>query len=407
MIPLAKIVFWASFLLALHPYVIYPVLVRLAWSIRRRKPRGLTPHARAEPQAPAEPPITIIVPAHNEERGIARRIENLLALDYPRHKTQILIVSDASTDGTNGVVAAFAERGLVEFVALPERRGKTGAQNAALPRARGDVVVFTDASTLFRPDALRRILLPLADSAVGCVGGWVVLTTTGDFAGRPRLGPYLRFEQRLRQMEGEIWTTTGLNGCCYAIRRELLAPMDERAQIDDLVNGLRTIAAGRRVVYERTAVCAEAIEIESRAGFRRRVRTSLGGLTTLFSMPKLLNPLRRPFVAFQIFSHRLLRVVLVPLLLVSLLANLALARTSPLYDLILAAQLLFWLGVAAGSLIPRPPRALHPWLTRLARPCGVLYAFLQQHLASTLALWLYLTGSARARPTQWEPFPRQ
>jgi len=337
--------FFVLLVLAAYPLAGYPLVVWLVSVVRPRPVR----------RGPHTPSVTILIPAFNEADCIARCVENKLKLDYPRDKVEIIVVSDASDDGTDEIVKGYEARG-VKLLRREERKGKAAGLNAAIRHATGDIVVFSDANSEFAPDALRLMMENFADPEVGYVTGRLTLRhDKGNTSGQGS-GTYIRYENWLRAIETRAASVIGVNGGVDAMRRELYAdvPAD---QITDFVLPLRVIAAGRRVVYDSRAASTEEANEELDSEFRMRVRVALRALRGLVYMKAALNVWRAPLPAFCIFSHKVLRYLSFVFLLCALLVNIALATQRPLFAWILVAHLLFYVGALTG-LSGRLPAAL-------------------------------------------------
>ena len=273
--------------------------------------RGERPIRRAD----ATPPLTLLISAYNERAVIRSKLENALSLDYPRDRLEIVVVSDASTDGTDAIVAEFASHG-VTLVRQPERRGKTAGLNAVVPAARGEVIVFSDANALYEHDALRMLVRNLADPEVGCVTGEARYRPGGRRTADVGEGVYWNLELNLKRLETGVGSTVGGDGAIYAIRRELWQPLPAAA-INDFLNPLQIVAAGWRSVYEPKAVCYESAAGVTRAEYRRRVRIVSRSWRAVFQAPAALNPFRVGFFAVSLVSHKVLRWFAPVLLLVA------------------------------------------------------------------------------------------
>src|SRR5437867_7030321 len=209
---MALAVFWSAIALIVYVYAGYPALIFVLAHLRPRPIR----------RAPHEPSVSFIIAAYNEERSIAAKIENTLALDYPADRLEIIVASDGSTDRTEEIVRGLGGR--VRLVALGGRFGKTIAQNRAVEAARGDVLVFSDATAVYRRDSLRALAAPFADPEVGCVAGWVIMGTEGEAAIHKGRSAYADYEQWLRRYESLVHSILGASGAVYAVRRDLYAP---------------------------------------------------------------------------------------------------------------------------------------------------------------------------------------
>jgi cellulose synthase/poly-beta-1,6-N-acetylglucosamine synthase-like glycosyltransferase len=332
---------------ALYPLVGYPLVLSIIAALR---PRAV---AREE----WAPQVTVLIPAYNEAGCIAATIQNKLEQNYPADKLQIIVASDASSDGTERIVESYAPRG-VELLRQVTRQGKAAALNEAVRRARGEILVFSDANSQFAPDAVRRLVENFADPLVGYVTGQLHYTHADATSGRGSSG-YMRYENWLRRLETQVDSVIGVNGGVDAMRRNLYSavPVD---QITDFVLPLQVIAAGFRVVYDSRAHSCERANQEMGSEFRMRVRVALRALRGIVYARQALNPARRPLPAFCILSHKILRYLGFLFLGSAIVLNALLATRSHLYTLLLFAQLLLYLfalmGLARG--LPRALRTL-------------------------------------------------
>ena len=268
-------------LLFVYAYVAYPVLLKLF---------GLTRPAPLVLGDPAEwPSITVVVPAYNEEHTIRRTIESLLALEYPAHRRQILVLSDASTDGTDEAVRSYADRG-VELFRLPTRSGKTAAENLALPRIHGDIVVNTDATIRILPASLKPLIRVFQDPSVGVASGRDV--SVGDITVEATGGEsgYVGYEMWVRALETRVGSIVGASGCFYAIRRHLHLIEVPPALSRDFASALTAREHGLRAVSVEAALCLVPRTASLMREFRRKIRTMARGLATLWYKRHLLNP---------------------------------------------------------------------------------------------------------------------
>ena len=354
-----KIIFWASLGALLWTHVLYPLAVSLLVRLRIRTVQS----------AEIAPSVSVIVAAHNEEPVIARRLENLLALDYPADKLRLVVTSDASTDRTEEIAGGF--RG-VQVIRNP-RGGKVAAQDNAVRSTESEIVAFTDANATWAPDALRRLVANFADPYVAYVCGQLVLEAAD---GSNREGVYWRYEMAQRLAESRLGSITGGNGSIYAVRRGDYVEVDPKWG-HDLSFPYRMVQAGRRAVYEPAARAFEKPTPSNETEYRRKVRMfeHCWEITLRGSMLKRLPT----GYLVQIVSHRLLRYGSGVLHLVLLAASLALVGEGLVYQLVLAGQLLLLAAAAAGVGIARY-YALVTW-------------------ATVVALWNYLR---RGVPATWE-----
>ena len=375
----AEIIFWASAAALFYAYAGYPVLV---WAVARLRPRPV----RA---APFEPTVTVLITAYNEERDLAAKLENTLQLDYDPAKLEVLVASDCSNDRTDEIARAYAGRG-VRLHRQPERLGKTAAQNAAVELARGEVVLFSDATTLYKRDVLRAVVPNFADPSVGCVAGNLVYvdparTGTGEGA-----RSYWGYETFLRRQESLACSLIGAPGALYAVRRAAYVPLYHEA-CSDFIIATKMVEQGLRAVYEPAAVCTEETNRRPGRELSMRVRVIAQTLTDLWRHRAMLNPLRSGFYAVQLVSHKVMRYLVPLFLLLILAASAALAPGSRFYAVLLAGQLLFYAAALAGWLLTKAGVR--------ARPLALPAYFVLANLACVLAFYKFLRGERYAR---WE-----
>jgi len=250
--------------------------------------------------------VSITIPVYNEAATIGQTLERILAIDYPADRRQIVVVSDASSDGTDDIVRGFAERG-VELLRVPERGGKSAAENAALPFLRGGIVVNTDASIHIPPEAVRRLVAAFADPSVGVASGRdVSVTRIGDVSNQGESG-YVGYEMAIRDLETRVDGIVGASGCFYAIRAELHQAYVPAGLSRDFAAALVAREHGYRAVSVPDAICFVPRTASLRSEYRRKVRTMTRGMQTLAYKGRLLNPLRYGLFAWMLFSHKVCR----------------------------------------------------------------------------------------------------
>jgi cellulose synthase/poly-beta-1,6-N-acetylglucosamine synthase-like glycosyltransferase len=243
---------------------------------------------------------------YNEESVIRSTLESLLQLDYPKDRRQILIVSDASSDGTDQIIAEYADRG-IEFMRLPSRAGKTAAENAARPALRGDIIVNTDATIRIHPGALRPLIAAFNDPSVGVASGRDVSVARIDEDSNMGESGYVDYEMKIRALETSVAGIVGASGCFYAIRSELHNKPVPTGLSRDFASALTAREAGFRAVSVDEAVCFVPRVGSLRTEYRRKVRTIARGIATLFYKRRLLNPFRQGLFAWMLLSHKLCR----------------------------------------------------------------------------------------------------
>jgi cellulose synthase/poly-beta-1,6-N-acetylglucosamine synthase-like glycosyltransferase len=369
-----------------YAYLAYPALLKAVGSARPAPP---------VPGDPVEWPfVTIVLPAYNEEHAIRRTIDSLLGLDYPADRRQILVLSDASTDGTDNVVRDYASRG-VELFRLPVRGGKTAAENAALPLIRGEIVVNTDATIRILPDALKPLIRVFLDPTVGVASGRDV--SVGDITGEASGGEsgYVGYEMWVRGLETRAGTIVGASGCFYAIRRHLHQIQVPPALSRDFASALTAREHDLRAVSVDAAVCLVPRTTSLMREFRRKIRTMARGLATLWYKRHLLNPFRYGLFAWMLWSHKLVRWLV---FLAAPLALVSLVSLSPGYMAARVLLLVTVLGFGAGAVAMKMPEGTR--LPRLVALCGFGLASL---LAGVLAWKRLFRGELSAI---WEPTRR-
>lgn len=371
---------WVSIVLIVYPYVIYPLAILLLGLVRPRKVKRAT----------NVPTITILIPAYNEVDCIGATIQNKLDQGYPVDKLQIIVISDGSTDGTDAVVNSFAERG-VTLLRREGREGKAAALNEAVRLARGEIVVFSDANTLFGPDALQRIAENFADPEVGYITGSLGFVTGMDNLSGAGVDAYMRYENLVRRIETSAGSIIGVNGGVDAIRRELYVDTPPHL-ITDFILPLTVIAGGHRVIFDPLVTAFEVPNTEIASEFRMRVRVALRALQGLTYMRRLFNPLRYPLVSFCMLSHKLLRYLGFVFMVSALLSNMVLALDDGFYQVLLALQLVAYSLALLGL-----SHQLPGWLKKITVVPSYLVL---SNTAFALATFRFLRGDTMA---VWRP----
>lgn len=337
----ASVCFWISILMLIYTYLGYPLILALIVLFKSN------PVKRGDFQ----PFVSLIVPAYNEEGVIEEKIKNSLNIEYPRDKFEVIIASDGSTDGTNEIARGYAcadER--VILLKFPRNRGKISVLNDAVSKARGEIIVFSDASSMIDPKAVRNLVSHFKDESVGCVSGvYKVLKRDLSPMGKQE-DLYWRYETFIKRKESQIGSTVGAHGSLYAIRKELYPYPDGATINDDYIIPMRVIRQGYRVSYEPEAVAFE--EAERMEGFGRRARIGAGNYQQLKELKALIRPLKG-LLLFEFISHKLLRLCSPFFLIIAFGANLILFGTAPIYRLTLSAQLLFYLSAVVFPLLGR------------------------------------------------------
>ena len=371
------LVFWACFLLVVYTYLLYPVLLFLASSVARFR------RVQSIPEATPLPAVSMIIPAHNEERHLPAKLVNLAALQYPKDRLEILFVSDGSTDATNEILQG-AVGSNITLLVLPTRGGKSAALNQAVERARHNILVFSDAATLFAPDAVSKLVHHFADPRVGVVCGALQFQASAE--SRQTEGLYWRYESLLRLMESRIGVTLTASGAIYALRRECFVPLSADTLVEDLVVPMTARRLGFRVLYDPEARGTDFAASTVAGEFARRVRIATGSFRALGGL--LRGPLD-PVTAFAFVSHKLLRWTL-PFLLIGMLVSSAALLEAPLYRALFALQVLFYGWGLVGYLFRARIQGI--------RFALLAYYLLAIHLAFLVGFVRYLSGR---REIEW------
>jgi cellulose synthase/poly-beta-1,6-N-acetylglucosamine synthase-like glycosyltransferase len=375
-----EILFWTASMTLVYVYVLFPVIVRM-----------LAKRIRAvDSEVGVVLSVTIIVTAYNEEKGILEKLRNLLALDYPSDLVNIIVASDASGDATDELVRSCGSD-RVQLLRIEGRKGKTSCQNAAAAIARGEILVFTDATTQLDQRALHALVQRFKSTDVGCVAGRLMyISRTQNVTGRGGEA-YWDYEIKLRKAESALGSLIGVSGCLYAVRRSAYRPINP-GLISDFVISMKMREQSLRTVLAADAVCYEETLNRGRQEMSMRVRVAIRSINALVCERQFLNPWRYGLFAWQLWSHKVLRYASPFLWLIALGANVALAPKHPLYAALLACQILVLLTGTLGFVL----QARLAKLGMLSQP----YYFLLTNIASLLAALRYVKGE---RMVTWKP----
>jgi|SRR5579862_281003 len=371
-----SIVLIAGILLFVYPFVIYPAVLFVLARLRTQRPEPVNPEIH-------QPTVALVVCALNEEKVIRQKVENSLALRYPKDLLSLVFVSDGSTDSTAEIIREYQPAG-IELIEQRVRRGKIANLNETLAARTEDILVLSDANVIYHPDALLHLTASFRDPAVGCVSGKVILTDTATVLDGPTES-YYSLEWYLQEKASEIYSMVGTDGAMYALRRELFRPCPNDTLIEDFVIAMEVIRLGRRVVFEPRALGWEQGPASLREEFRRKVRIAAGsaqGLCRGNAWPR-----RAPWRYWFIFaSHKLLR-WLSPVAGAVILVSAALtARQAP-------SQLVL-IGFLAATIL-----ALLRWITGWNHPLfSAPFYFLFGQVAMAIGL---LKGVAGQQTVLW------
>jgi cellulose synthase/poly-beta-1,6-N-acetylglucosamine synthase-like glycosyltransferase len=371
--------FWSAVVFIFYAYLGYPLLLMLLSLIKSRPVK----------KADVTPYVSFIVTAHNEEARIREKVENTLALDYPRERLEIIAASDGSTDATDAIVQSFESRG-VRLVRATQRNGKEAAQKLAVQAASGEILVFSDVATILESNAIRNIAKNFADPTVGCVSSVdKIIDAAGKVSGE---GAYVKYEMLLRDLETRANTLVGLSGSFFAARRKVCDNWQPELQSDfnTLLNavhvGLRGVSDPESVGYYKT-IADETKEYE------RKVRTVLRGIAVFMKSLPMLNPLRYGLFSWQLLSHKLCRWLVPAAMLIAFVSNAFILSRSSFYLALFVLQLFFYIIAFGGIKIGN-----------FARGILKVPAFFVLVNLSILTAWSrYLRGD---RMLTWKPSER-
>jgi cellulose synthase/poly-beta-1,6-N-acetylglucosamine synthase-like glycosyltransferase len=372
-----ELFFWLFLLLGIYPYILYPLFAKLAAAIagRRIDRKAFTPR------------ISILISAYNEAKHIEATVRNKLAQDYTG-EYEILVASDGSTDGTDEIVTRVAaDDARVRLIRQEPRQGKTAALNQLIELATGEIVIFSDANSLYRADTVRLLVENFADPSVGYVTGKMVYVNPDGSMIGDGCSAYMRYENWLRAVESSLGSIVGVDGGVDAVRRALYRRMSAD-QLPDFVLPLAVVQQGKRVVYDERALLQEDTLSDQGAEFRMRVRVALRALWALRAERVLLFGSAGLLFAWQLWSHKALRYMSFLPLAVACVLNVWLISAGPLYQLLLLGQGLFWVATLLG-------RAGLTWA-----PIRFSLYFLLLNVASALAFARFMRGE---RIVTWQP----
>ena len=376
---LIKFIFWICLFLTCYTYVFYPVLLVVLSKIFKQKefdPEQIVPN------------ISIIIAAYNEEKVIESRIENCLRLDYPKEKLEIIIASDGSNDGTCEIVRKYADQG-VALYEYKERRGKVNVLNDTVPKAKNEIIVLSDATTVFKANSVMELVQQFRDERVGAICGKLAFDSIDDAGAGQLEGVYWKLESLIRRIEGRFGVLIGVTGAFYAIRKELFVPCSKDTIIEDFIIPMRILEKGYKVVYEEKALAAEQVAKHIIQEKKRRIRIGSGDYQALGMLKSMLD-IRKGFSSFAFWSHKVIRWSVPFFMIVMFVLNMFLLKER-LYLAIYALQCLFYTAAFVGQLLS--------WMGVNVKVFSLCYYFVSMNLA----LWLgFLQFIAKKHSPTWE-----
>lgn len=375
-----EIIFWIATFLIVYIYVGYPLLLKL-----------LPSHSSGIHITPLEAPeVTVLIAAYNEAAHIESTLRNKLEQNYPADRLKVIVISDESTDGTDAIVERIAaEDSRVSLLRQLPRQGKTSALNLAMHSVHSDILVFSDANSIYHPDAIHHLVEAFQDQSVGYVTGKMIYVTADGQVAGDGCSAYMKYENLLRRLETRVSSVVGVDGGIDAMRRELYQPM-QPDQLPDFVQPLKVITQGKRVIYCEKALLNEETLEDDRKEFNMRVRVSLRAYWAMSDMRHLFNPKKYGVFSLQLISHKLLRYLAFFPLYVAFVSNGFITGNDPFYVFSFVVQLVFYSAAATAAISGRTQHKL------LRLP----YYFCLINIASAIAFSRYLRGE---KIVLWKP----
>lgn len=369
-----EILFWLCTGIVFYSFLGYGILLLIWAGIKQLfRPAALVPTEGFEPA------VTLVIPCYNEAAVLEEKIANCRSLLYPADKLTLLFITDGSTDQSVTILAKHPE---ILLLHLPERKGKTAAENRAMQFVQTSFVIFSDANALLNPEAIRQMVIHFADERTGCVAGEKKITAARSAnAGTAGEGIYWRYESWLKKLDSTCNSAVGAAGELVAFRTVLYYPLPEDTILDDFMQSMQIAAAGYRIVYEPNAIATENASANVQEELKRKIRIATGSWQAMKRLRSTLSWQKTPTLCFQYFSHRILRWAVTPfLLIVLLLLNLCLwIAGKPVYELLFYLQACFYLMAGMGHLLRNRKLSLQ-WFF-------VPYYFCVMHYAA-LAGWI-------------------
>lgn len=368
--PVVTCIFWAAVAVIGYSYLGYPARL---WIRARWRPQPVR-------RGPFLPAISIIIILRNEARNLPAKLRNLQKLDYPADRTEVIVVSDGSTDGTEQLLSAFASAPPFKIILNQHQRGKAAGLNDAIDAATGEIVVFMDARQQIESEAVRLLLENFADPDVGCASGHLMMGDPESGESLRRIGLYWKIEKTIRELESASGSVIGATGAFYAVRRNLLVQLPPETILDDVYIPMEVSRQERRVVFDSRARAWDLPSLGTERDFAQKVRTLSGNYQLLKLAPWILS--RENPVRFEFVSHKLLRLAVPFALTTALLASAFLQQ--PFYRFALVAQVAFY-GFAALAM-------LRPKLGLVSRAADAAFTFVLLNTAAVVAFANFITG---------------
>lgn len=341
------IIFWISVFIVLYTYIGYGLLLYLLLKLK-----AIIKGKKTIPEPGYTPSLTLIVAAYNEAYCIEEKILNTLALNYPADKITIIFITDGSTDETPSIVAKYPQ---IKGMHQPGRNGKIAAVHRAMEQVSSEVVVFTDANTMLNSEALMLMCRHYIDPTVGAIAGEkrVQIGDTADATAGE--GFYWKYESKLKKWDSELYSVVGAAGELFSIRTDLYTPVEPDTILDDFMISMHIALKGYRIVYEPDAYASELASANTREELKRKIRIAAGGVQSTIRLKSLLWPFNQPVLSFEYISHRILRWMVTPyMMILAFTLNALIVYSSSwggIYGLMLGCQLFFYLAAFLGWIL--------------------------------------------------------
>jgi cellulose synthase/poly-beta-1,6-N-acetylglucosamine synthase-like glycosyltransferase len=376
--------FWFSLFMVFYAYGGYPIILRVMVFFKSDTGGLMQPR----PSHGHQPTVSLIISAYNEESVIEAKILNSLSLDYPKDLIEIVVISDGSSDRTNEIVSLYAGKRVV-LRHYKGRIGKTACLNMAIPLAKGEIIVFSDANSQYDRNSLRDMVRHFYDPKIGFVTGWTKYIFEKDREGTGSLGLYARLELLTKTYESMINSCVGADGAIFAIRKELYRPLMPH-DINDFVIPLTIIQQGFRGILEEKALCFETTAGSAEGEFHRQVRITNRTIRAIMNNRSLLNPRKFGIFSFELSSHKLCR-LLVPLFLIVLfVSGLLLSGHSSFFFIIFSGQLFFYISAGFakhGDNVSFLSKLVAPAHTFVVVNFAIFIAWIKYFQGETYTIW--------------------
>ncbi|MFM8571500.1 MAG: glycosyltransferase family 2 protein [Pirellula sp.] len=360
----------------LLPSVVYPILIGMLSWLRNLVcgPRNLRNLSDDE-----LPSVSFVLNAYNEQAILRQKLENTIRLDYPRDKMEVVVLSDASTDQTDSICMEFADRG-VKLYRSHSRLGKSANITRFVPDAQGQIIVFSDANSIYQEDAIRRLVAHFSDPKVGYVVGAQRYLSESRHPTHDAENQYWELELKLKEWESNLSSVVGADGAIFAMRRDLFEPL-AASDISDFLGPLKIVSRGYRGVFEPKAICYEAPVSSMNRNFSRKVRIITRSLQAVAKVPSVLLPWRSGWFSIQVLLHKLLR-WFSPLFVILIFVGACIdAANGEIQGIMIMGLILAWIAIASLYLIPGLRRfsivsaACYGLVVNLAALIGLFLAF--------------------------------